>query len=127
MAELSAVGTASADFRVQLQQQQAQRLAERASSAARSLRAQASQAQAVAERAQQNASELRIQSGRADTAESRARLNLSSLQVQQQTSNGLTQLQTQVRAVLTADSATNPTPVINAYGQTTGTLIDVSA
>ena len=124
MAELSAVGTASADFRVQLQQQQAQRLAERASSAARSLRAQASQAQATAERAQQNARDLRIESGRADNAESRARLNLSSLAVQRQTSGGIAQLQSQVREVLGSQLATG---VPNAYGETTGQLVDVTA
>lgn len=124
MAELSAVGTASADFRVQLQQQQAQRLAERASSAARSLRAQASQAQAVAERAQQNASDLRIQSGRADTAESRARLNLSSFNALQKTGSDIVQLQSQVREVLDTRFATG---VTNAYGETTGLLVDVTA
>lgn len=127
MAEFSAVATVSSDFRAQLQQQQAQRLAERAGAAARSLRAQASQAQATAERAQQNARDLRIESGRADNAESRARLNLSSLAVQRQTSGGIEQLQSQVREVLAADNPPSPTAVINAYGQTTGTLIDVSA
>lgn len=124
MAELSAVGTASADFRVQLQQQQAQRLAERASSAARSLRAQASQAQAVAERAQQNASDLRIQSGRADTAESRARLNLTSFNALQKTGSDIVQLQSQVREVLDTRFANG---VTNAYGETTGLLVDVTA
>lgn len=118
----------------QIQQQQAQRNADQAEQQARALQARAREAQSTADRAQENARSLKVQSGQAQGEAESARRGLASLQSRD---NMLTRLGSQVERV--AAALTTPTevvqpspvavaqPVVNAYGQATGTTVNVTA
>lgn len=117
----------------QIQQQQAQRNADQAEQQARALQDRARQAQVVADRAQENASALKVQSSQAqDTAES-ARRGVVAMKSRDDMLVQLDQRVGKVAEALTGQSpvaqvgAPAPQPVTNAQGQTTGTLVNVTA
>lgn len=120
----------------QLQQQQAERVASQAGQKARALRAQASEAQATADRAQESARSLRVQSEQAQENANSAELSLVTAKsvgkVQQQLS--MRHLQPVAASIETAPSgktvsgnATTSGSVVNALGQVTGSLVNVTA
>lgn len=118
----------------QLQQQQAERAASQADQKARALRAQAGAAQATADRAQENARSLKVQSEQAQQDASSAQLGLVTAKsvgkVQEQLSARHLQ-PAALAGVSTGEadsgSAAVSKAVINAQGQTTGTLVNVTA
>ena len=120
----------------QLQQQQAQRTAEQAEQKARALRAQASDAQSTADRAQENARTLRVQSEQAQGEASGARMDLAAIRSMDTVQSQFGQWRAELASALgTAETssasvstvATSSQPVLNADGQTTGTLLSVTA
>jgi hypothetical protein len=119
----------------QLQQQQAERAASQADQKARALRAQAGAAQATADRAQENARSLKVQSEQAQQDASSAQLGLVTAKsvgkVQEQLSARHLQPASALAGVSTGEadsgSAAASKAVINAQGQTTGTLVNVTA
>lgn len=131
-ASVSAMQSAGAAVWSQLQQQQLQRSADQAESRAQALRVQARAAETTAARAQEQARTVRAQSSQADGDALNAQLSLA-----RANASALVPLQSpdafEVRSVnqatpetpVTAGSGTQP--VINADGQTTGTLINVQA
>ena len=117
----------------QIQQQQAQRNADQAGQQARALQARARQAQGVADQAQENASSLKVQSTQAQGTAESARRGLVAMKSQD---GMLAQLNQQVAQVVDAVATQSPAvqaeaeapqPVTNAFGQTTGTLVNVTA
>ena len=128
-ASVSAAQSAGAAVWSQLQQQQLQRAADQAESRASALRVQAREAETMALRAQEQARSVKTQSSQADGDARNAQLSLARTNV-----SALVPLQSpdafEVRAVTPAIPVTGnpgPQPVINADGQTTGTLISVQA
>lgn len=115
----------------QIQQQQAQRNADRAEQQARSLRAQADAAQTQANQAQESARSLRSQSAQAQADASSARLGLAALKSARDVQTSLANLRTDIGAVLERPASQSQTSsagvVINTQGQATGTLISVTA
>lgn len=142
---LSSVTTAAYS---QLRVQQAQRNADRADQEARALRASAHSAEAAADRAQEGARNIRVQSDQATDFAGRAR---SGVEAMRSTVENLSALGLRAERVAASQSARDEappvappaasvppvvvsaqpvvvaSPVINSDGQTTGTLIDVSA
>lgn len=137
MAASSVSGTQglSSGIWAQLQQQQVQRVADRAEQKARALRAQASQAQSVADRAQENARSIKLQSEQARGVAANARTDLASMKSMDTVRSQLGEWHAQLSTALgaegissTSPSATNTAqPVLNAEGQATGTLLSVTA
>jgi type II secretory pathway pseudopilin PulG len=115
----------------QVQQQQAQRNADQAEQAARSLQAQARSAQSVANRAQENARSISTESSQADSRANQAKQGLVSLKSIGEVQSGFDDLRQQISTVLSKDSVASApiqaAPVVNSSGQQTGTLINVSA
>lgn len=115
----------------QLQQQQAQRNADQAEQQARALQSQARQAQTVADRAQENARSLKVQSGQAQGAAENARRGLAAMESIGQVQTQISDLRDQISAELAPAAAVTETTasvtVINAFGQATGTLVNVTA
>lgn len=120
----------------QLQQQQVQRAADQAEQKARSLRAQASDAQSTADRAQENARVLRVQSEQAQGEATGARMDLAAMRslgtVQSQFNQWRAELASalgsaEISSTSASTAATGSQPVLNAEGQTTGTLLSVTA
>jgi hypothetical protein len=118
----------------QIQQQQAQRNADQAEQQARALQARAREAQSAADRAQENARSLQVESSQAQGEAESARRGLASIRSRDEF---LTRLSGQVEKISAA--LTKPTevvqpssvavaqPVVNAYGQATGTTVNVTA
>ena len=129
----------SSGFLAQIQKQQAQRNADQAQQQARTLKAQAQSAQAVADRAQENARELRLEAGSAQNNAADARKNLAALDSLGEVQNQLTDLRDQIGSVLktgalsgitSTDTESPPiasSAVVNAFGQQTGTMVNVTA
>ena len=115
----------------QIQQQQAQRNADRAEQAARSLQAQARTAQSAANRAQENARSISAEANQADSRANQAQQGLASLRSIGEVQSGFDNLRQQISSVLSKDFAVSEpvqiAPVINTSGQQTGTLISVTA
>lgn len=115
----------------QLRLQQAQRNAEHAEVAARSLREKANEAQRNADHAQENASSLKIKSEQAQDKSGDARQRLVSLKSLDSLQSGFDALRGEIAAGLQTLSqpVTAPVaaPVVNAEGQTTGTVVNVTA
>ena len=128
----------------QIQQQQAQRNADQAEQRASSLQAQAQDAQAAAARAQENARSLKVQSSQAQGDALSARQGLAALGSLGEVQTELGGLRDQISAVLNPaidssgavvannESATvalpSPlAPIVNLFGQATGTLVNVTA
>ena len=138
MAIASATSSASVSggMFAQIQQQQAQRNAEQAESKARALQGQARDAQTEADRAQENARSIKVQSDQASTDASQARLGLAGLKSLDQTQTQFSELRAQLAAIQSgagndAGSAWSASsalaPVVNSFGQPTGTLVNVTA
>ena len=140
---LNTQGFSSGAF-VQIQQQQAQRNADQAEQNARVLQSRAQNARAVAGRAQEAARSLAVQASQAEGDASGARQSLSAMkslgEVQAQLGglrdqiDGVLNRKTDVGSVSAVSSASispssnaTSTPVINAFGQTTGTFVNVTA
>lgn len=113
----------------QIQQMQAQRNADQAEQRARALRDKASDAQGVADRAQENARSLKVQSEQAQGEATQARRGLAELGAGQTVQSRLTDLRQQIGAVLQSDvlKRSSLVPVVNAQGQPTGTVVNVTA
>ncbi|RIX43600.1 MAG: hypothetical protein D3M94_16835 [Rhodocyclales bacterium GT-UBC] len=119
----------------QLQQQQAERLASQADQKAKALRAQAGEAQAVAERAKENARSLKVQSDQAQQDASSAQLNLETAKSVGKVQESLSQrhLAPTASSSVASDGKAGAAvsgvaaSVVNAQGQTTGTLVNVTA
>lgn len=124
---VSGSGAVSGFVSEQLRVQLAQRNADQAEAAARALRRQAADAQLEAEVAQEGARTLKVRSNQADGEAGQARLAVSSLESVGKLQSGLTAVRTQVADTLKAIDAPAPTPAVNAEGQTTGTLVNVTA
>lgn len=127
-ATLSALSGAGGGAYAQLQEMQAQRMAEQAEGRARALRSAAEEAQANAVRARETARTRRVESDRAEGTAQDARANLVSLKSGQDTQADLTTLRDGIARVQEALNTTSTAAaVINAEGQTTGTLVNVTA
>ena len=141
IAASSSQQSVTAAFYGQLRLQQAQRNADLAEREARALHASAQAAQANADRAQQGARELQVKSDQASLNAGRARLGLAA---ERSAAERLSELGVRagrvaeavaareatpapVTPAVAAPPAVAPKPVVNAEGQTTGTLISVSA
>jgi len=113
----------------QLQMQQAQRNAEQAELRAQALQTQARAAQQEAVQAQRNASELQSNSVQARGDADNARRNVSTLQSVGEINTQLGALREQIANVLSppATEALASAAFTNVEGQTTGTLINVTA
>ena len=115
----------------QVQQQQAQRNADQAEQAARSLQAQARAAQSVAYRAQENARSVSAEASQADSRANQAQQGLVAMKSIGDIQSGFDDLRQQISTVLSKDFTTSevaqPVPVTNTSGQQTGTLISVTA
>lgn len=129
----ASIQSSSSGIWTQIQQQQAQRNADQAERQARSLKAMAQDAEATAEQAQENARTLKVQSNQAQGEAVNARRSVAamkSLGVLQAQFVGLRQ---QISDVLSPEKPSTlsgtvlATTVINAYGQPTGSTVNVTA
>lgn len=111
----------------QLRVQQVKRNADQAEATARELREQASNAQQNADRAREKARSLTVEADKAQGEAGTARQQLASLSSLNQVQEGLSSLRQKISTAIQAIDEPNPTPVINAEGQTTGTLVNVTA
>lgn len=129
VSSVSGAQSASAVVTQDLRLQQAQRNAERAEVAAHALRQQASAAQRNADRAQEGARSLKVRSDQAQSDAGSARQQLVSLKSVNEVQGRFDTIREQISTGLAAlDSAASAsTPVVNADGQTTGTLVNVTA
>ena len=131
VASLTSSQGASGALWLQIQQQQAQRNADQAEQRAQALQGQARAAQSEADRAQENARSLRVESNSARSDAGEARRNLSAMKSLEGVQTKLSDVRQQIGKILqpaaaTADTA-SPAPVVNALGQETGTLVNVTA
>lgn len=127
-------GASGSGIWVQIQQQQAQRNADRAEQQARSLQVQAREAQLSADQAQENARSLKVQAGQAEGQANSAKRGLAAQEAFGKVQTQLSGLREQIGLALTPapkdvvqPAAELPAPVINAMGQQTGTLVNVTA
>lgn len=132
MAIAASAGLASpgAELWAQIQQQQAQRSADQAEQQARTLQAQARQAQSVADRAQENARSLQGESSQAQVDADNAQRGVQAMKSMNQIQQGIGELRAQIAggAQQVPSSARQVPPVIvNSSGQTTGSLVNVTA
>lgn len=121
----------------QIQQQQAQRSADQAEQRANALQQRAREAQGVADRAQENARSLKVESNQAQGEATQAKQGLAERASMAKVQAGLSDLHEQISSVLKAESTTNTSaisatsaslvPVLNSLGQSTGTLVNVTA
>lgn len=115
----------------QIQQQQAQRNADQAEQRARALASSARDAQSVADRAQENARSLKVESNQAQGEASEAKRGLAGLSSLGEVQVQLNDLREQISTVLKSESvtpaATTLAPVVNSFGQETGTVVNVTA
>lgn len=131
ISSLSSAQSVSGIVWQEVQRQQAQRNADQAEQAARSLRADAQAAQSVADRAQENARSISAESGQADSRSAQARQGLAAMKSIGEVQSGFANLRQQISSVLSSDYVTpvsiQPAAVINTSGQETGTVINVMA
>jgi hypothetical protein len=123
----------------QIQQQQAQRNADQAAQQASALQTKAREAQTVADRAQETARSLKVQSTQAQGEAESAKRGLAGMASLGDTQTKLSSLREQIKAVIAPQEATaakaastvattaTVAPVVNAYGQSTGALVNVMA
>ncbi|MDQ5879005.1 MAG: hypothetical protein QG638_1739 [Pseudomonadota bacterium] len=124
----SSAQSASSIISQQLRVQQAERNADQAEASARSLRQAAAAAQRNADRAQEGARTLQVQSAQADSAVGAARQQVASVASAIQLQGGFDAIREQIAASLqTLDQPVVSAAVVNAEGQTTGTLVNVTA
>lgn len=118
---------------VQIQQQQAQRTADRAEVQARALKAMAQDAEANAALAQENARSLRVQSSQAQGEADSARRGVVALKSIGVVQAQFADLRQQIHDVLSPTEAATRSaagvapPVLNAEGQPTGGMVNVTA
>lgn len=128
---ISTAQSAASSFSIQIQQQLAQRNVEQSEQQARALRSKAQDAEAVAERARENARSLHVEANQAQGDVSRARLNLAEQNSLGEVQANLTDLHDQITQLNSSSSTTKLSaslaPVINTSGQTTGTVVNVTA
>lgn len=128
---VSAAQTATSGLFAQIQQLQAQRNADQAEQRARILLEKARQAQTVADRAQESARSLKVESNQAQSDAGRARQGLAARESISQLQSGFANLREQVASVTspveTPAAVVSAAPVVNAFGQETGTLVNVTA
>eukprot|EP00906_Rhabdomonas_costata_P004511 RCo006651 len=112
-----------------LQQQKAQRTADQAEQEARVLQQKARAAQNEADQAQDNASSLKTRSEQADGKAGQARLSLESLRSLQGTQKQMQDLRAGIAEGLKqlSPSSASGAAVLNAEGQSTGSVINVTA
>lgn len=126
MAVSSSSGLISPDFRLN----QAKRAADQAEATARSLRQQAASAQHNADIAQEGARSVAVQADKADSRAGLARqqvISTSSLNNLQGNFDTLHQQISEGLKSLDLPAVAPAAPVVNADGQTTGTLVNVTA
>lgn len=124
----STAQSASSVISQQLRVQQAERNADQAEASARSLRQAVAAAQRNADRAQEGARTLQVQSAQADSAVGAARQQVASVASAIQLQGGFDAIREQIAASLqTLDQPVVSAAVVNAEGQTTGTLVNVTA
>lgn len=112
----------------QLQQQQAQRAADQAEQNARSLQFKARDAEAQAVRAQEKARTIKVEYSQAEKEVGSTRQNLLTLESVAQLQDGLQLVRERISSsTLVEATSASVTGVINAEGQQTGTLVDVTA
>jgi hypothetical protein len=109
----------------QLQLRQAQRNADQARKTAETLKAKADQAQTVAERAQENARSLRVEAHQAEGDSIRADQGLQANRSQNQMTARRQTVAAQTQVAEPRIPA--PQPSVNAQGQVTGQLVDITA
>ena len=130
MAAVSSVQSANGAAWSQMQLQQAQRSADQAEVKARALASQARSAESEAAQAQENARNLRVESTQADSQAAEAQRGVVEMKGWSQLSSQFSDLHSQIKEVLqttSTSSASSATPVVNAYGQATGTVVNVTA
>lgn len=110
----------------QLQQQQAQRAADQAEQNARTLQLKARDAQEKASSAEENARTIKVEYHKAEESAGSAKQNLASLEAVSQLQDGLQSLRDQL-ADLSSSATETSLGVLNAQGQQTGTLVNVTA
>ncbi len=126
MAISAATGSAAGFISAQLRVQQAERNADQAEASARVLRRAASNAQREADSAQESARMLKVRSDQAQSNAGLARQQVTSMTQLQSVQQGFEAIRTQVADSLSSlDAAAAPT--VNAEGQTTGVLLNVTA
>lgn len=125
MAVSSSSSLITPDFRLN----QAKRAADQAEAAARSLRQQAASAQRNADQAQEGARSVAVQADKASNNAGLARQQLVSVSSLTNLQGNFDTLHQQISEGLkTLDLPATPVaPVVNADGQTTGTLVNVTA
>jgi type II secretory pathway pseudopilin PulG len=115
----------------QVQQQQAQRTADQAEQRARVLQQQAREAQGVASRAQEKARTLQVESNSAQSDAGEARRNVVAAKSLETVQTKISDLRGQIKDILQPEASTTTTtalaPVVNSFGQETGTLVNVTA
>ena len=122
---ISASGSVISAGTDQLRVQQAKRNADQAEAAARALRRAATSAQQAADSAQENARSLQVRSSQAQIDAGQARQQVTSLQSVRSLQQGFETVRSQIAEGLKSLDA--PAPTVNAEGQTTGTLVNVTA
>lgn len=112
----------------QLQRQQAERAADQAEQRARALQAETQRARSEAEQAQERARSLEVETDQATSEAQRARSGLAAARSLQQVDAQFGQLREQIAQVVAPEPAAAPParPVVNAQGEVTGTVINVS-
>lgn len=125
------VSISNSSVLAQMQQLQAQRNADQAVQRAHALQDSARRAQAVAVRAQENARSLQVESRQANGEAAQAQRSVAGLQSLGETQAKLDGLDKQLGKILAqvpfAGISGGQTPVVNAEGQETGTLVNVTA
>ncbi|MDR0776940.1 MAG: hypothetical protein LBE81_09940 [Azonexus sp.] len=131
MAIAASAGLASpgAGLWAQIQQQQAQRSADQAEQQARALRVQARQALSAADRAQENARSLQGESSQAQVDADNAQRGVQAMKSMTQIQQGIGELRAQIANEVQVPSSVQQAPpvVVNSSGQTTGSLVNVTA
>ena len=128
---ISSVPSATNGLWAQVQQQLAQRNVEQAEQQATALHAKARDAESVLERARENARSLDLLANRAQDQANQARQGLATGKAVGEVQAQLTGLHEQIVQVRQPEAALKatlpPSPVVNAFGQSTGNLVNVTA
>lgn len=111
----------------QLRVQQVKRSADQAEATARTLRQQAGDAQRSADQARENARSLSVRADQAQGDAGAARQQLASLPSVSAVQEGMSTLRQEISTAIKALDEPTAVPVINAEGQTTGTVVNVTA
>lgn len=129
LASLSGTSAGGSALGIQIQLQQVQRNADQAEQRARVLAEKARTAQSEAGRAEEKARSLQVESNQAQGDASEARRGLAGIEAAGKVQTQLSHLHEQIGKVLQAEGARADTlaPVVNVFGEQTGTLVNVTA